>query len=181
MEQDYSLEALLDFIDYLSDKGLMKVKTASAVKASANKFFSALDPEELIDLRKIDIDQAATRFNNKFSSNYDPTSLRSYRNRSEKALNDFLSWKADPANFKPGIQTRTRRPKESQTQMLAPSLEARVLPKQTDIHSLPDVQAVPIRIREGHTVTIEGLPFDLTDAEARKISNIVQAYVQISE
>lgn len=38
------------------------------------------------------------------------------------------------------------------------------------------VPILPVRIREGVTVAIYGLPADLTKAEAEKIARIVMAY-----
>ena len=41
--------------------------------------------------------------------------------------------------------------------------------------------AIPIGIREGLTVYISGIPYDLSEREAKKINNVITAYVKVND
>lgn len=170
-----SRAALLDFVDYLSKKGLMNQATAANRKAAVNKVLSILDDEEAADVSKINIDAVMTRFHNLEGSKYTPSSLNVYKSRLKSAIDDFLRYQKDPLNFKPAVQSssRSEKPKAAST----PVNSAATPSRQTEALEAPpaSVNIIPIPIRPDLTVKIQGLPFDLKAAEANKIANVIKA------
>lgn len=99
MAQDYSFDALIDFLGYLGKKGLMNRNTVVSRKASCNKVLSVLDPEELADLRNLDLDVVAQRSANLQGGEYAPKSLRVYKSRVNSSLDDFFATRKTPLIF----------------------------------------------------------------------------------
>ena len=107
-----SRAALLAFLDYLANKGLMNRTTASARKASAHKVLGILSDAEAEDISKLDLNEVVSRFHNLEGARYTPGSLNTYKSRTKAAIDDFLRYQKDPLNFKPSIQPVARRPAE---------------------------------------------------------------------
>jgi hypothetical protein len=165
---DYSKDKLIEFLGYLPSKGLMNLSTAQSRKAAVNAVLGVLDPAELEDVRKLDIDEVMQRFQNLKGTSFKPESIKVYRSRVANAINDFQLWKADPSSFKPFSASKPHtgaKPKE------------RSKASQNHAEDQIDPLAVtfPIPIRPGTVVKIVGLPGDLTKAEASRIANVIQA------
>jgi site-specific recombinase XerD len=111
---DQSRAALLEFLNYLSTKGLMNQTTVASRKASVNKVLGILDESEAADVSKLDIDDVMARFLNIAGAKYTPGSLNTYKVRVKSAIDDFLRYQKDPLNFKPGIQSVPRRAERTQ-------------------------------------------------------------------
>ena len=171
-----SRTALLEFLDYLANRGLMNRTTVASRKASANKVLGILDESEAADVSKLDIDAVMTRFHHLHGANYTPDTLSVYKSRTKSAIDDFLRYQRDPLNFKPGIQPSQRKPdraKVSATNDGSPRGET----SQKSVAEAPpaEVNILPIPIRPDLTIKIQGLPFDLTVSEANKIANVIKA------
>lgn len=176
---DKSLSALLSFLDWMGSKGLMQRNTVAGRKAASSKVLGVLDPEEQDDVTQVNLDDAMTRFHNLEGKKYVPASLGVYRSRVSAALDDFSRYLADPASFKPGLvrrkqgnntatkATKKLKPNTGEPHPAAPELS------QSSSHS--PVNVFPIAIRPDVVVRIQGLPFDLTESEARKIASVVLA------
>jgi hypothetical protein len=177
--QDYSRTSLLEFLDYLGDKGLQNKNTVASSKGAANSMLSILDDTEATDLRQVDLDVVATRFANLKGSKYPPTTLQVYRARTGKAIQDFLRYKDNPVSFRIGSGS----PKSKSS---GPEAKTKTKPQGTGIDrddrqrtdNLPDravILTVPVALRPGCIMQLSGVPADLSHAEATKISNIVLA------
>jgi hypothetical protein len=183
LNQDFSVAALDKFLVYLGDKGLMPRPTVASRRASCNKMLGVLSEEEKRDLRTVDLGEVSARFGNLEGRNYTPDSLKTYKSRTSKALEDFFRYMDEPATFRAKSYARA-----------APSSRARVgsgakdptpdsqdaAESRTDVRSV-DHLTVPVPIREGLIVRISGLPFDLTQQEASKIANVVKAMASLQE
>jgi len=178
--QARSREALADFHDYLAEKGLMERNTAQSRKAAVTKVLAILDEVEAADVTSLDIEDVVSRFQRLHGRDYTPASLTSYKSRLRSALDDYLSYLSNPLAFRPNVnrtRARTRTGKEESTD--APSVRterrggsSRAVPAPTAAGLI-----VPIPIRPDLTVHVQGIPFDLTEAEARKIAAVVTAMV----
>jgi hypothetical protein len=178
MSINRSREAALAFMDYVGAKGLMAKATASARKAALGRVLSILSEDEAKDVTHIDVDELMTRFGHLEGKNYTPQSLVTYKSRVRSALDDFASYVDNPLAFKPSLQSRDRRPQPAQ--QAQKSQEA--LQEQSDYSQKSPVAAgpmassiLPIPIRADLTIHIQGLPFDLTPAEAKRIASVIQA------
>jgi len=166
-------------MDYLADKGLMAKNTAAARKAAANKVLGVLDENEASDILAVDLNDVMTRFQNLEGKKYTPGSLSTYRSRTKAALDDFESYLENPMGFRPKLQSRE--PKQKTLRAEGGNLS--VEPGKAKMDHVARSAAVPpavdkimpIPLRQDLTVYIQGLPFDLTEAEARKIANVVLA------
>ena len=178
MSNDFSKRALLDFLDYLANKGLVNKSTISARKAAANALLDILDDDEASDVRRLDVEALALRFSNLKGDQFTPASLNTYKSRFSSALEDFLNYRKNPLTFKPGLSPRVRR--KSQTASDDSSIPEKNPPANFDGKKLIE-QSIPVQIRENVVVQIVGLPVDLKASEAHRISKIVGAYVYDDE
>ena len=180
MSNGYSATEFIEFIDYLADKGLLKKATASARKAAAFAFLDILDEDEKVDIRAIDLDSLAMRFANIQGSKFTPQSLTTYKSRYNSAYKDFIAYRDNPLGFKPNISQRKKRGNSSLTST-SPigNKPAKVMPGLTTPTVTPDLAGetivFPIPIRKGVIVKVAGLPVDLTETEAEKITDVIKA------
>jgi hypothetical protein len=159
---DRSLGGLTTFLDYLSSKGLMAKNTAAGRKAACGKVLGVLDPEEQSDVLNLDLDDAMTRFINLEGRAYTPNSLNVYKSRVASSLSDFASYLQNPAAFKPSTASKKSNGESAK-------------------RSGPSANVFPIPIRADVVVRINGLPFDLTPAEAEKIASVVKAMAMATD
>lgn len=174
---------LLKFLDYLSDKGLLKQQTAASRKAVVNKVFETLDDEDRANVLALDLDDVMNRFINKVGNKYSPGSLQTYKSRLNSTLDDFQAYKENPMGFRPSVVSRSSRrnksattedPVTAQSNSLAPAIhQSTTMARPT----MPSADILPIPLRDGLVVRIQGLPHDLTLSEAKKIATVVQAFV----
>ncbi|MDQ2861517.1 MAG: hypothetical protein M3T55_12510 [Pseudomonadota bacterium] len=182
MDGNRSREALGQFLEWAGDKGLMARATAQARQAAAAKLLGILEPAEANDVTGVDVDDVVSRFNHLHGKKYTRGSLNTYRSRLRSSLDDFRSYLNNPLAFRPSIQRRER-PKakgdgESTPSSRSPSSEQR--PETTRPNLLPVAAGniMPIAIRSDLTIFVQGLPFDLTETEARKIAAVVMAMAE---
>jgi hypothetical protein len=180
MDSKRSREAALDFLEYLAQKGLMAPATARARKASLNAVLGILDDNEAQDVTVINLDEVMKRFGHLQGKDYTPKSLTTYKSRVRSALDDFASYVDNPLAFKPTVQTRERKSSAASTSGAA-SNDSGVPPAATFRNQIPAVAGrmassiLPIPIRADLTIYVQGLPYDLTPIEAKKIASVVQA------
>jgi hypothetical protein len=174
-----SREALLEFLDYLARKGLMNKTTASARKAAANKVLGILDAHEAEDVTSLDLDDVLMRFSNIAGANYTPESLNAYRSRLKSALEDFKSYIENPMAFRPSVANTGRKSAERQKASTSEDRSNKATPKKepSTFFQAPvaSVSILPIPIRPDLIIHVQGLPYDLTVAEAAKIANVIRA------
>jgi hypothetical protein len=177
---DKSLNGLIEFLDYLAQKGLMAKNTVHGRKAAVSGVLGVLEPEEKTDVTVLNLDSVMQRFVNLQGKKYNPSSLGVYKSRTNAAITDFKNWLGDPAAFKPpnGRMERKSTVKNPQNPKSALSSEGSASTQSaasTPTQATTSANVFPIQIRENLVVRIQGLPFDLTEAEAKRISNIVLA------
>lgn len=181
MDARRSRASAIEFLDYLGQKGLMAAGTVSARKAAVGKVLGILDDEEAKDVTGLDIDAIMLRFSNLQGRDYTPQSLATYKSRVKAALDDFANYVENPLAFKPGVQPRARKASGPKSSSETPRIKTEDQPQLQPRHVQPATlgpmasSILPIPIRADLTVMVQGLPFDLTESEARKIAAVVQA------
>lgn len=172
----YSTEDLLEFLVHASERGLMPAATAGALAVSVRNVFGVLDPAERVDIRQLDMAGVAKRFNNKRAKDFSPASLKEYARRVQRAVDLFIGWKTDPANFT--VKTRaTSKAARKDRQERASASDA---PEMT----FRDTAPVPASgtgsyqsafpVRPGHVVSLANIPDDLTADEADRLAAFVK-------
>src|SRR5690606_2685952 len=104
---------------------------------------------------------------------YSPGSLNAYRSRLRSTLDEFESHLTNPLGYRPNTpQTRERRASNSKGEAAGSNSVKPTVP-QSKVEPPGASNIVPIQIRPDVTIRIQGLPFDLTEAEAKRIANVV--------
>ena len=172
-----SREAILEFQDYQAEKGLLAKGTAVARKAALGKVLGILPAEEAEDITKLDLDDVMMRFSNLEGRGYTPGSMTTYKSRVRAAIDDFESYLANPLGFRPSLSRRDRAPKPEKKGQVAITTKAEVAetPIKSAAPTFDTSNILPIPLRSDLVVRIQGLPFDMTAAEAKKIANVVLA------
>ena len=173
MANSYSVDDLLRFLDHAGDKGLMPAATAQALAVATRNVLGILTETEKGDLSQLDIDAAIKRFTNKRAKDFNPSSLKEYGRRIRRAVELFLAWRADPANFT--IKTRTTNAPRNRDRGAG---NGEPVAREAPADQVPDEVAGTYRstlpIRPGHVVTLVNIPYDLTSAEAERIAGFVR-------
>ena len=179
---DRSLTALLSFLDYVSDKGLMAKNTAAGRKAACSKVLGILDPEEQTDVSALNTEDVMTRFINLEGKGYTPKSLTVYKSRMSSSIEEFLNYTQNPSAYKPSVskkrsakQADANRPKSNMKAYKPIEVKVFEGASRSEAGSSPAANVFPIPIRADVVVRIHNLPFDLSSAEAEKISAVVKA------
>ncbi len=107
-DRDYSLNALMEFLHFVSDKGLMNSSTAQGYRVALSKIEDVLTDQEREDVRRIDADVAFQKFVNKNGTALSPNTVREYQRRVDSATLEFQKWREDPAGYKPRGTTARR-------------------------------------------------------------------------
>jgi len=178
---DHSVKALVDFLEYASNKGLLNKSTANAKRIAVERIFEVAEESERADVTQIDLSSLMHRFMNLAGSGFKPDSLSTYQSRVRSSIDEFVAWKANPMGFKPtkrGTMVKSGRANAKPDQ---PPEQ----PKAQQNHNpsaAVGTNSLPIPVRSDLTVIIQGLPFDLTKAEANKIAKVVMAMaMEVSE
>jgi len=186
MSKDYSLDALNRFFDYTIDKGILKPETAKSRKVASNKIFEKLTPEQLADLRLVDLDTEADRFANRQGSGYLPASLQVYKSRARSALSEFFAYVENPMTFKPSVAARaTTKNNGGSTAKRSASTSAKAVTQGSEVKPIQQPASqepithnsliFPIPIRPGLVIKLMNIPDDLSPQEAEKIAQVVKA------
>ena len=176
MSGERSRESLLEFLNYLADKGLIAKATANSRRIAASKVLKILSDDEAQDVTVLNLDDVMSRFQNLEGKAYTPGSLATYRARMKSALIDFEKYVENPLGFKPTVRRRGKNksePSASADQKPSPASSSRTDTKPASQPMFNSI--VPIQIRRDITVHVQGLPFDLNEAEADRIANVIRA------
>ena len=178
MDRSRSREALSEFLDYLAQKGLMEQATARSRKAAASKILGILEEPEASDITSIDIDDLVSRFSRLHGRDYTPQSLTTYKSRLHSSIEDFKSYLINPLGFRPSTPNRERA--KPSTKEVKDNHGTKVDTAKADVPKPSSMgmaasTILPIPIRSDLTIFIQGLPFDLSEAEAKKISAVITA------
>ena len=172
---EHSKDALFDFLDYASEKNLVKKEAAQALKSACRTVFSILGDQEQEDIFALDLDEVFRRFGNSpRARDVNPDTMRAYQHRVRQAVEDFKRFKDDPANWKP-----TRPQRQTRTTRATPAHETRT-PKEAERKEQPVADAVQpttaeaivhrFPVRRDVIVQISGIPFDITRAEMGRMT-----------
>jgi hypothetical protein len=173
MANAYSVDDLLEFLDHAAGRGLMPAATAQALAVATRNVLGVLAENERTDLSQLDIEAVIKRFTNKRAKDFNPSSLKEYGRRVNRAVELFLKWREDPANF--AIKTRaasTSRKKERGAENGEPAPRD-AQPEQVPTQLAGTYQS-SLPVRQGLVVTLVNVPKDLTRAEAERLANFIK-------
>jgi hypothetical protein len=174
MANPYSMEDLLKFLDHAGARGLMPATTAGALAVATRNVLAVLSDQERKDLSRQDIASVVKRFNNKRAKDFNPSSLKEYGRRVNRAVDLFLKWREDPANFT--VKTRATKPsrkRESNQETMEASDGAEGTPEAIGSSRAATYQSA-IPVRPGLVITLGNVPYDLTKVEAERLASFVR-------
>jgi hypothetical protein len=173
-----------DFVDHwnwAAAKGLLNANTANALRAAVARVLAIEgDSWESINVRSLDVDSLLARFENLAKKDFTPESLATYRSRFIRAHRLYLSYLADPRNYRP--QSKERVPTER-----SKSRAGRVGGKGTSTEAEDALQdgprkapngvemiRYPFPVRSGVIAELV-LPADLKKDEARRLATFLDS------
>jgi hypothetical protein len=168
------MDDLLDFLDHAGDRGLMPTATARALAVASRNVLGVLSDQERNDLSQQDVASVIKRFNNKRAKDFNPSSLKEYGRRVHRAIDLFLHWREDPANFT--VKTRATSTARKKERNVAPAeaLEVALGYAESASQSNPGSYQSAIPVRPGVVITLINIPHDLTKAEAERLVSFVR-------
>ena len=172
VDEPRSIESLLTFLKQAGMEGLINPAVARSRRNAVNQLAGELSEAERNDVRRIDVDDLASRFHKLEGSSIRMEALDLYAERFRMALSDYLAWVDDPAGFvsaggeKKRAVTRGTLTREQE-------VAERITLEATDNPS----NIIPIQLRQDETVYVANLPLDLSSEEADKIARVVRAFV----
>jgi hypothetical protein len=169
---EYSLAELFAFLDHAADRGLMATATAKALAVASRRVFAVLSDDEQHDLRVVDLDSVVKRFTNKNAKDFTPQSLRVYGQRATKAIDQFFTWRNDPAGF--SVKTRSTVASRRRTSPADPASLMQPAGAPATVAGAYGGFESSVPIRQGRVVTISNLPADLTKAEADRLAEFIK-------
>jgi hypothetical protein len=173
---DYSVQRLLEFLKYAGMEGLVNPASARSRRNAVEQLASELTAEERADLRKVDVDDLASRFHKLEESSLRLEALELYAERFRLALADFLAWNDNPATFDTVGAERLRAIPRGAGGRSGVGAEQEIAERIALESTENPSNLVPVALGENRVVHIAGLPLDLTAAEADKICRVVRAF-----
>ncbi|HEY1771068.1 MAG TPA: hypothetical protein VGG02_12520 [Chthoniobacterales bacterium] len=167
------MDDLLEFIDHASDRGLMPAATAQALAVATRNVLGVLTDEEKCDLGGQDLDAVIKRFNNKRAKDFNPSSLKEYARRVHRAIDLYLNWRADPANFTVKTRTTAGSRKKGKAAEITDHDEGNSAFDPTTVGQ-PGTYQSSLPVRAGVVVTLANVPHDLTTAEANRLAEFIK-------
>lgn len=179
MEADFSQAALVRFLDYVSEKGLLNRSTAQGWKVATLKVLDDLSTAEANDIRKVDVDLAFRRFANRNAGKLSPASLGEYRRRASAAIQDFVQWAENPESYQPSVAS-TRVPRSDNSRRggnggtkrnQAPQPSTSTTPSEHPLVA-PSGLVMPYPVRQDFLAQVV-IPRDLTVEEAKRLGAFI--------
>lgn len=169
---------LMDFMDFMIDKGYAKPSAITPWKSAAKQVFSTLEGEDFggLEVRNLDVDDYFARFENRSMGKYSADSLTAYRSRFRKAVDSYQSYLQDP-NWKPSAGTfrrATGRPTTSTGGTAATHDETASAAKSSA--PSPSLITYPFPLRSGQVAQLH-LPTQLDQTDAERLVHFVRALV----
>lgn len=179
MANSYSSDDLLDFLDHAGSRGLLPEATARAFAVATRNVVGVLSEEEKKDLSRHDLDGIIKRFTNKRARDFNPSSLKEYGRRVRKAVDLYLRWRADPANFSVTTRSTSVKRKRDKPDEAVATTEPMALSVTADERPGSYHSAIPVR--PGVVVTLLNVPNDLTTVEADRLAAFVKMLAVTSD
>ena len=168
---NYSLNALMRFCESLKDVDGKSASWANGRKSACKGVLQELSPDETADIRKVDIDLAANKYGTRLKAK--PKTVREYRNRVRDTIQEFMNHVRETDGVEEEVQTPSTKAVPS------PLTKKKVYRDRGRAGGFHE-KAAPSSIT--HQLPIRSnflaqmiLPFDLSNAEAKRLSTWILA------
>lgn len=173
---DATGSSFVEFWSDASERGLMNPNTAGSYRSAAESVLSSQSNWETIDIRRLDVDHAVTRFRQSAGNYLSEATMRTYESNFRRAVPSFVSYLNDPNGWSPPV-----RPRRSTTLALAATSSARpaeVLPRIAPAEEMQQSTPVdlPIPLPDGRTARLV-LPGRLTPDDRELLKQVIPLYL----
>jgi hypothetical protein len=170
-QPDYSRAALTRFIEFVVAKGLVHPATAQGWRVATAKVLEELTPAEEEDVRKIDVESTFKEFLNRYPGRLSPASVGEYRRRVHRAIEEFVTWIAEPGSyaFRPPARPNKADARRRLDAGAAPvTMAGRARPPERPAHPWPNSMSLEYPLRSDLLAQVV-VPRDLTVEEAQRM------------
>jgi hypothetical protein len=170
-QPDYSRAALARFIEFVVAKGLVHPATAQGWRVATAKVLEELTPAEEEDVRRIDVESTFKEFLNRYPGRLSPASVGEYRRRVHRAIEEFITWMAEPGSYafrppaRPSKADARRRLDAGDAPVTAP---VRARQPERPVHPWPNSMSLEYPLRSDLLAQVV-VPRDLTVEEAQRM------------
>jgi hypothetical protein len=165
---DTSGKAFMEHWNWAAEKGLMNRNTAAGTRSACAQVMGAQEDWGNLDVRRLDVEDALTRFQNLRKKDFKPAVLNVYKRRFRLAVSSYLKYLDDPGGWKP------RQNERSVSAVGSPrsSIESTVR------HEMPQAGLVeyPFPLRDGQIARLV-LPRNLKTPEVKRLNAFMLALV----
>lgn len=172
-QSDGTGKGLVEFLDYVADKGLMNKSTAQARRSAVTKVLGIDEDWESVDLRSLDLDDQTLRFETISKAELTPASLETYSSRFRSAVAEYLKYLDDPASYRPRRSQRRSSQAKRDEGSTSPRNGGRAGPD-PEPQPRDDLVTYPFPLRP-RTMAYLQLPPDLRPGEAERLANFVSS------
>jgi hypothetical protein len=107
-----TVEGLIDFCDFLIDKGYATVAAVNPWKSAVKQVFAMVEGDDdygSVDVRSIDLDEYLRRFEMKARGKLKVESVAAYRQRATRAIESYRAYADDSGSWRPPRFRGTKR------------------------------------------------------------------------
>lgn len=187
--QNYSKQALMDFIETSINKGWINLNTGGGVRAACRQILEQVGPDE--DVREVDVGLALKQFANRNPGKLSGESLRVYESRVRGVIENFTAFVTDPVSYKPAAKggvPRTRRA-EPRNGKEGAAVTGKGDPSPAPVHHLVPHAVTPRATASDTSLTLPfplrpdflaqvTVPRDMTKDEAKRLAVFIDALAQ---
>lgn len=176
-DDPYTLDRLQEFLRQAPGAGLLNPAVAKSRSHALEQLQHELTPSERKDVRLIDVDDLCGRLHKIGDSSVRAEVVDLYNKRLKATLLDYLAWLRDASTYSSVGGDRGRSAKRADRSGDERAQELRALENTSLATSDWAAGLLTIPLRAGKSVFVQNLPLDLTEQEARKISGVIEAFV----
>lgn len=162
------------FFPWAANQGLMNSNTAGSLRAAVKEVLSAVEPEtwEDADIRNIDLDDYAQRFERLRMSKFKPGSLHVYKSRFKNGINMYLKYLESPSTWRYTAERPAKERGKSKNQ--TDPTNGSSANSNGHVDASEGLIQYPYPLRPDVRVTVF-LPADLTQREAQRLSVFISS------
>jgi hypothetical protein len=163
---------LVEFLERAAKRGMLNGNTAGGMRAASKEVLTAVEPQgwEAVDLRTVDIEDFAMRFERLRATKFKPDSLLVYKSRFRNAVQMYLDYINAPSawKYKPERPAAARKKSGGKTEEPDTSVQT------SEARARSGSIEYPFPLRQGLVVKLH-LPADLTRPEAKRLAAFIDA------
>jgi hypothetical protein len=169
-------KGLVEFLEHAAKRGMLNGNTAGGLRAASKEVLTAVEPQgwEAVDLRTIDVEDFAARFERLRAGKFKPDSLLVYKSRFRNAVGMYLEYLKAPSTWKYKAERPAAARKKSAGGQAGKGDESDTLAQASETRARSGSLEYPFPLRQGLVVKLH-LPADLTRPEAKRLAAFIDA------